>query len=171
MPRKLGLGGPASFQSRLSEELRNNGIEVTFDTEDPAVSTILVVGGTRHLGVLYRARRRGVRIVQRLNGMNWIHRQRNTGLKHFLRSEINNRILQTIRSRLADAIIYQSEFSQGWWHRVYGPVRAPGKVVYNGVNISAFTPDSDIRPPSDRYRMLLVEGNLGNGYEFGVNVA
>ncbi len=171
MPRKLGLGGPASFQTRLSEELRNNGIEVTFDTEDPAVSTILVVGGTRHLGVLYRAKRRGVRIVQRLNGMNWIHRQRRTSLKHFLRSEINNRILQTIRSQLADAIVYQSEFSRDWWHRVYGPVRVPGKVVYNGVNLSAFTPDSEIRPPNDRYRMLLVEGNLGNGYEFGVNVA
>ncbi len=171
MPRKLGLGGPASFQARLAEELRANQVEVTFDPDDPAVSAILVVGGTRHLGVLLRARRRGVRIVQRLNGMNWVQRQRYTGAKHFLRAEVNNMILATIRGQLADRIVYQSQFSHDWWHRVYGPVRAPGRVVYNGVNLNEFSPFSEITPPSDRYRMLLVEGNMGNGYEFGVNVA
>jgi hypothetical protein len=58
LPQKLGLGGPASFQARLAEELRANQIDVTFDPEDPAISTILVVGGTRHLSELRKAKQR-----------------------------------------------------------------------------------------------------------------
>lgn len=171
LPKKLGLGGPASFQARLAEEFRSRHIDVTFDLEDPAISAILVVGGTRHLGELRKAKQRGIRIVQRLNGMNWVQRQKFTGVKHFLRAEVNNWILSTIRHTLADRIVYQSEFTRGWWHRVYGEVKAPGTVIYNGVNLQKYAPLSEITPPTDRYRMLLVEGNMGNGYEQGLLTA
>jgi glycosyltransferase involved in cell wall biosynthesis len=144
---------------------------VTFDPEEPAISTILVVGGTRHLNELHRARRRGVRIVQRLNGMNWVQRQKFTGVKHFIRAEINNWILTTIRRDLADRIIYQSEFSRDWWMRAHGEVRASGTVIYNGVNLADFAPMPEIPLAADRYRMLLVEGNIGNGYEQGLITA
>jgi len=167
LPRKLGLGGPASFQARLSEELRAHDVAVTFDPADPAISAILVVGGTRHLGELRAAKRRGVRIVQRLNGMNWVQRQKFTGVKHFFRAEINNWILSTIRRDLADRIVYQSEFTHGWWQRVYGEVKAPGTIIYNGVNLTEYSPSLIITPPQDCYRMLLVEGNFGGGYEQG----
>jgi len=97
LPRKLGLGGPASFQARFSEALRLQRIKVTYDPDDLAVSAILVVGGTRHMAELRHAHRRGVRIVQRLNGMNWVHKQKFTGLKHFIRAEYGNWVLSTIR--------------------------------------------------------------------------
>lgn len=171
LPKRLGLGGPASFQARLSEELRADGIGVTYDADDPAVSAILVVGGTRHLQELRAAKRRGVRIVQRLNGMNWVQRQKFTGVKHFLRAEVNNWILSTTRRTLADRIVYQSEFTQSWWQRVYGEVHAPGTVIYNGVNLEEYAPLAGIHPPADRYRMLMVEGNMGNGYEQGLITA
>lgn len=171
LPRKLGLGGPASFQARLADELRANGVGVTFDPEDSAISAILVVGGTRHLGDLRKAKRRGVRVVQRLNGMNWVQRRKFTGIKHFFRAEINNWILSTIRRDLADRIVYQSEFTNKWWHRVYGEVRAPGTVIYNGVNLTEYAPQANIDLPKDHYRMLLVEGHLGGGYEQGLITA
>ena len=171
LPRKLGLGGPASFQARLIEEFRRNRIDVVFDPADPAVSAILVIGGTKSLGDLKRAKRRGVRIVQRLNGMNWVHRQKFTGIKHFLRAEVNNWILSTIRSHYADRIIYQSQFSQEWWHRVYGKVDAPGTVIYNGVNLEDFSPLGQNDMPMDHYRILMVEGHMGGGYEGGLLTA
>jgi glycosyltransferase involved in cell wall biosynthesis len=170
-PRKFGLGGPASFQSRLIEELRANQVRVVFEPDDLSVAALLVIGGTRHLSELRAAKRRGVRVVQRLNGMNWVHKKKNTGLKHFLRAEVNNYLLATIRKRIADKIIYQSHFSQNWWNRIWGSVNKPETVVYNGVNLDQFNPAGVKDLPSDRYRMLLVEGNLGNGYEQGLFTA
>lgn len=168
LPEVIGLGGPASFRARLIKGLRERGIEVITSPLDPGCQSILVIGGTRHIDLLWRAKRRGTRIVQRLNGMNWIHRKVNTGRKHWLRSEINNRILSTIRGSLADAIVYQSQFARNWWQTVYGPTRASGHVVYNGVDLSAYTPEGPQERPAGRYRVLMVEGNVSGGYEQGL---
>ena len=171
LPRKLGMGGPASFQARLSDALRQQGVGVTYDPDDPAASVILVIGGTRHFGELMRAKQRGVRIVQRLNGMNWVHKKKNTGIKHFLRAEAGNWILSTIRKNFADKIVYQSHFSQDWWQRVYGGVNATESVIYNGVNLEEYSPLGTFDRPTDRYRLLIVEARLGGGYEQGLFTA
>jgi len=171
LPRKLGMGGPASFQARFAEALRLQGVSVSYDPDDPAISAVLVVGGTRHFADLRTARRRGVRIVQRLNGMNWVHKKKYTGIKHFLRAEAGNWILSNIRTHLADRIVYQSHFSQDWWSRVHGEVKAAGTVIYNGVDLEQFSPIGVGQRPTDRYRMLLLEGRLGGGYEQGLFTA
>lgn len=171
LPRLEGVGGPASFRARLVAGLKARGVPVVVDPLEPSCRSVLVIGGTRHLYELVRARRRGVRIVQRLNGMNWIHRRRFTGIQHYLRSEINNLTLSTIRRYIADRIVYQSNFARTWWQTVYQAVRAPGTVVYNGVDLNAFAPDGTGQLPPDRYRVLLVEGHLGGGNEDGLHNA
>lgn len=168
LPRLTGLGGPASFHARLISGLRARGIPVVQDSEDPSCQSILVIGGTRRVAELLRARARGVRIVQRLNGMNWIHRRRFTGVKHFIRAEANNLLLASIRRFIADQIVYQSQFSADWWQRVYKDCPAPRTVIYNGIDLNEFTPDCTSIPPTDRYSILLVEGRLGGGYEQGL---
>ena len=170
IPHKIGLGGPASFQTRFSAVCAERGHAINHDPLDPSNSAILVIGGTKHLRSLKQAKRNGVRIIQRLNGMNWLHRKTRTGLKHYLRSEVNNWILSTIRSE-ADQIIYQSEFSQGWWQRVYGDTPNPGRVIYNGVDLNQYNPTGIGNPPQDRIRILIVEGHLGNGYDQGLESA
>jgi glycosyltransferase involved in cell wall biosynthesis len=173
-----------SFQGRLASGLAARGIEVGYELEAGRWDAVLVVGGTRQLLALYSARRRGARIVQRLNGMNWIHRKARTGLRHALRSEANNAILAWIRGGLAHHIVYQSGFSQAWWERVYG--RAPGStsVVYNGVDLDVFSPQGPRladdggqaagQAPGGSQgfcRVLLVEGHLGGGYAMGLENA
>jgi glycosyltransferase involved in cell wall biosynthesis len=167
LPQKLGLGGPASFQSRLISVLIERGYSINHDADDPANSAILVIGGTKNINSLRRARRKGIRIVQRLNGMNWVHRKKNTGLKHYIRAEIGNRILSSIRG-MADQIIYQSEFTQNWWNKSYRETKSPAVVIYNGVDLTQFSPHGTEQPPADFYRLLLVEGHLGGGYEQGL---
>jgi glycosyltransferase involved in cell wall biosynthesis len=166
LPRLSGLGGMVSFQGRLAAGLAARGVLTTFDETEPGISAALMVGGTRRLDVLYSLRRRGIPIVQRLNGMNWIHRRMNTGLRHWLRSETNNLTLAFIRRSLASEVVYQSRFSQEWWERVYRPTGKPCRVVYNGVDLSKFSPHGEGglpegSPPQDRFRILLVEGRLG----------
>jgi glycosyltransferase involved in cell wall biosynthesis len=165
------IGEPVSFHNRLIAELQARGVEVHHNPHDPACTSILVIGGTSRLIDLIQAKRRGVRIVQRLNGMNWIHRKQNTGIGHYLRSERNNWILRFIRKNVADAIIYQSDFARTWWQTAAGQVQARGRVVYNGVDLHAFHPDGMHDRPKGHHRLLMVEGHLGGGNEQGLENA
>lgn len=168
--RIQGVAGPAGFQRRFATVLATRGIEVSYSLADEPYAAVLVIGGTRQLWGLWKAKRRGIPIYQRLNGMNWIHRVRRTGLRHFLRAEINNFLLRVIRNRLADGIIYQSEFSLQWWQREFGPAPVAEQVVHNAVPLEAYHPGAAERP-QEVCRILIVEGNLGGGYEFGLGAA
>src|SRR5512139_384732 len=108
VPNVAGVGGMVSFRARLMKGLAELGISVSTDLTDTPYQAVLVIGGTRDLLGLRRVKRRGVRIIQRLDGMNWIHRKRRTGLRHYGRAEYGNFILSQIRSHLADFIVYQS---------------------------------------------------------------
>jgi len=170
-PRVSGVGGMVSFRQKLGVGLDRRGIPVSDDLADGPYDAILVIGGTRQLPGLWRLRRKGVRIVHRLDGMNWLHRLHRTGLRHALRAEYGNWILSFIRSRLADRIVYQSEFARSWWDRVYGAVPGSTGVIYNGVDLSTYTPDGPHQRPEERWRILLVEGSLMGGYEMGLGAA
>jgi glycosyltransferase involved in cell wall biosynthesis len=171
VPSLSGVGGMVSFQGRLARGLKQRGVQVTYHLDDTPYQSVLVVGGTRQLAGLWRLRRRGVRIVQRLDGMNWLQRVQRTGAAHFVRAEMGNLLLAFIRSRLAHAIVYQSRFSREWWERRRGPLSKPCSVVYNGVDLDQFTPDGPGDPPDGVYRLLLVEGSLMGGYEQGLEAA
>ena len=171
VPKMSGVGGMVSFQAKLAGGLAALGIETCFDLGDKPYQAVLVIGGTRNLAGLWHARREGIPVVQRLNGMNWLHRLRQTGLRHYLRSEYGNLLLSFIRRRLATCIVYQSNFSHQWWERRYGKTRIPWQVVYNGVDLSAYSPTGAHSRPEGHWRILLVEGSLGGGYESGLETA
>jgi len=171
IPNVGGVGGMVSFRGRLVKGMTERGISVSFDLRDRPYDAILVIGGTRDLAGIWRTKRRGIPVIQRLDGMNWIHRKRRTGWRHYLRAEYGNLILSFIRSRLADHIIYQSEFSHQWWERVYGKCHAKWRVVHNGVELERYTPDGPGERPKEHVRILLVEGTIGGGYELGLRTA
>jgi glycosyltransferase involved in cell wall biosynthesis len=160
-----------SFKQKLVKGLTERGLDVCHDLEDTPYDAILVIGGTRRLAGLWRAHRSGIPIVQRLDGMNWLQRVCRTGLRHFLRAEWGNWLLRTIRARYANIVVYQSAFARAWWEREYGATKTPCHVVLNGVDLNAYTPVGPGQRPTDRYRLLLVEGTLGGGYELGLEHA
>lgn len=170
-PQVSGVGGMVSFQAKLKAGLAARGIQVTNDPSDEVSNALLVVGGTRQLVALRRARRRGTPIIQRLDGINWLHRRLRTGIRHWLRAEIGNWLLAYIRERIAIRIVYQSEFVKDWWVRKYGPGPSISRVVHNGVDLDTFKPASEGQAPSERIRILMVEGNLQGGYELGIETA
>jgi glycosyltransferase involved in cell wall biosynthesis len=169
-PAVEGTGGMASFRLKFEAGLKARGVDVTYNAGD-APEAVLVIGGTRNLLPLWKARRRGVRIVQRLDGINWVHRRRNTGPRHFLRAEYGNFILSLIRSRIATHVLYQSEFSRRWWQDWYGPTRSPSSVVHNGVDLNVYRPGPGDGKFNGRYRLLVVEGSLEGGYDMGLDNA
>ena len=98
-----------SFRLKFEEGVRARGVEVTNDSSEPA-DVLLVLAGTRHLLALREARRRGIRIVQRLDGINWVHRVHWAGARYTLRAVYGNRNLWFIRARLADRVITRRIF-------------------------------------------------------------
>lgn len=166
LPPKLGFGGPASFQAGLINSFKAAGVTVTHVPHEPGLSAILVFGAGADIGTLRAAQRAGVRVVQRLNGMNWVHRRKFTGVRHFIKAEAGNLKLRAVR-KLADRVIYQSRFARDWWEREHGIMGKPQVVVHNGVDLDLFTPHPPNRPV-DRYRVLMVEARHGGGYDQGL---
>jgi glycosyltransferase involved in cell wall biosynthesis len=200
LPRVEGVGGMVSFRYKLTVGLEERGIQVKNTLDEGPFAAVLVIGGTRQIRGLLRARRQGARLVQRLDGMNWLHRLRLPGspgnylpgnpkpnqsvhldptfgpnrqsrLRHFLRAEYGNLLLSQTRTHLAQRVIYQSEFSQTWWERVYGKTPVPATIIYNGVDLTQYTPVGPTELPTDRWRLLMVEGSLMGGYETGLDAA
>lgn len=169
LPARLGLGGPASFQSGLIKSFKIRGVEVIHDPLDPSVAAILLFGAARNLAAVRQAQSRGVRVVQRLNGMNWVHRKKYTGMRHFIKAEAGNLKLRAVR-KMADRVIYQSQFARDWWEREHGILDKPQVVIHNGVDLELFSPLTDAKP-SDRYRLLMVEAHHGSGYDQGLRSA
>lgn len=169
IPHNLGLGGPASFQGGLVSALQKRGVNISFDPLEPGISAILVFGAAQNTAGIILAQRAGVRVVQRLNGMNWVHRRRFTGVKHFIKAEYGNYKLRAFRQR-ADRVIYQSAFARAWWEKENGTLEKPQFVIHNGVDLKIFSPDP-VNLPDDRYRVLMVEGHHGGGYDQGVITA
>ena len=171
IPRASNVGGVTSFQAKLAVGLEKLGHQACYDLDETPYQAILLTGGVRNLPGLIHARRGGARIVQRLDGINWLHRRVHTGARHYLRAEYGNRLLALIRARFVSRIVYQSEFVRGWWRERFGSESVPTSVIHNGVDLSVFTPDGPHEHLSKRFRLLLVEGSLQGGYESGLGTA
>ena len=169
IPKVHGVGGMVSFLHKFSAGAQARGVQVTSDLTDIPYSAVLVIGGARQVPLLYRAKQRGVRVVQRLDGINWIHTVRPISFKHTLRAEYGNLLLAFIRHFMADHIVYQSAFSQRWWNKRFGALQTPASVAYNGVDLDVYSPGGE--RPAGVYRLLVVEGSLGGGYESGLENA
>ena len=165
LPELKGFGGPSSFQSKLKKGLQQSGITVHHDIHDPTTRALLVIAGTRRFNDLIYAKRNGIRIVQRLDGMNWLHKKHSTGLRHYLRSERMNLQLSITRRFFADAIVYQSKFTRDWWNTVFGPLQSPHTVIYNGVDIDEFSAGDVPYQNENEIRLLVVEGSFKGGHE------
>jgi glycosyltransferase involved in cell wall biosynthesis len=169
-PRVDGPGGVTSFRLKFENGLRSRGIDITNDpTED--VDVVLVLAGTRYLLPIWRARRQGKRIVQRLDGINWIHHARWAGPRYTVRAIYGNANISFIRRRLANQVIYQSQFIKHWWEDWYKPARVPASVIINGVDLKRYTPQGLHERPSMHYRLLVVEGSLAGAQNYGITNA
>jgi glycosyltransferase involved in cell wall biosynthesis len=157
----------ASFRLKFEQGLKSRGVDVTYDLDDKS-DAVLVIAGTRFLPRLNRVRRRGIRVVQRLDGINWVQRVKWSGLKYTVRAVYGNFMLSLIRSRFADRVIYQSQFVRQWWEDWYGVAKAPATVVINGVDLQTYTPEGEHERPNNIYRMLLLEGSLARGLNSGL---
>ena len=173
LPEAASLGGPRTFQQNLIAWAKRSGeIDIHFDADREDIDAFLVIGGPKkYLKRLLEARKKGIPVVHRLNGMNWIHRCRPCGLKYSLHSEMANLAIAFYRRFVVSGIIYQSPFCEERWNRVYGSLGKPSTVIFNGVDTSRFSPGESTPDFSDRIDFVLAEGSFRYGMDFGLDAA
>jgi glycosyltransferase involved in cell wall biosynthesis len=93
------------------------------------------------------------------------------GLRYTVRAIYGNANLSFIRRRLADKVIYQSDFIKNWWEDWYKPARVPSSVILNGVDLDQYTPHGLHERPSGHYRILIVEGSMAGAQNSGLHNA
>lgn len=141
-PHKSGSGGPGSFQTRFEEQLKKLGYKVTYAGRDEKPDLVFIVGGTKKMSWLIKCKLKGIPVIYRLDGINWLHRKRVAGrsLKLFYTSEVINLLSRITHAFLADYIVYQSEFVQKWWDRKGFVKRKNYSIIHNGVDIEEYKP-------------------------------
>jgi glycosyltransferase involved in cell wall biosynthesis len=152
------MGGPGTFQIRFEEQARAQGWPVQYADAASDPDIVLLITGTRRLRWLRRARKRGARLVLRLDGVLWRHNLAGTSLRvrslHGLRN-----LAAAYHRRGADAVVYQSEFLRQEWGRLFGNTKAREFVIYNGTDLASFSPAP--RPAnSGAPHLLCVEGTF-----------
>jgi glycosyltransferase involved in cell wall biosynthesis len=170
--RVTGIGGPISFQQKLVRGLTQRNIAVTYDLDDEPYDAVLVINATRQLSRLWRCKRRGVRIVQRLGIPNWLHDYLPVRRWKRIQARVRNLMMQWIRQSLADCVVYQSCFVQNVWNKAYGATKAPSTVIYNGVDLAVFNPDGSRYQSQADVCLISVEGTQGSDpFDIAVSVA
>lgn len=157
-PHPPGSGGPGSFQIRFEKALKSEGHEIIYANSFKVPDIVFVVGGTKKLYWLWKLKRKGIPILYRLDGINWLHKKRKLQIKAYLVSEMRNLLNKTIHGFLADKIVYQSDFVKSWWNKEGWVKHANASVIYNGV------PQSEIKINySEVYkdkRLVILEGTI-----------
>jgi glycosyltransferase involved in cell wall biosynthesis len=133
----------------------------TIDSSVEVPDVIFVNIGTRRLFWLWRMRRKGVKILHRLDGVVWREFLQDRGVKISLLCHVRNFIMAFIRRRLADVVIYQSEFIRKSWDERFGAVSTPSRIIYNGTNPDLFYPVAQKR--EGKPVLLCVEGEIQRG--------
>lgn len=154
--RPSNLGGPGTFQQMLSRELTRLGWQIAYPEEAIRPDAILVIGATRNVRWLWRSRRAGVRVVQRLDGMEWLSKKKRTAGGLQMQAFLRNRLIALIRAHLGDVVVYQSRFAKDWWDREFGPRPGRWEIVYNGVDLDVFKPNG----AGHGRRLICVEGGI-----------
>lgn len=142
-------GGSVSFARVLADWLPRAGVTVGFDP-GAAVDAILVFSHHGDAGTLKRQRRRGVKILHRID------ERRDPGERGW-RSRKHGAIARL--NALADVTVFQSEFVRD----NMGPLcTAPRAVViHNGADTALFSPDGPRRPLEGRPAALHVSHGVG----------
>jgi glycosyltransferase involved in cell wall biosynthesis len=147
-------GGPATFVQNLAAEFQRQGIAFTSRPEASNLRSALIPV-EYDLDWIREWKRRGVRIVQRLDGVYYPskHGEAYRGL---------NRNLELIYRELADAVIYQSRYSYLQCREVLGLSGAKSEVIIlNGADTELFHPVA--RPPATKEGWIFASsGNFRN---------
>ena len=160
MKKPISIGGPSSFQIRFENKLRENGYKIIYANSKICKknSVIFIIGRTKKIFWLLKNKIYGTKIILRLDGINDYSYHFKDGFLNFVKSRIINIIVNFIRCRLANHIVYQSLYVRKVW-KTFGATKSGSSVIYNAVDLNEFYPtnkDSKLL----NAKIVVVEGTV-----------
>lgn len=152
-------GGPGTFQNLISDCLRNEGADILPHSSEEIADFVFVIGGTKKIGWLRKQKRKGAKVLHRLDGMKWRHWVEKSTIKHKVLFSFQNRMTALIRSRFADLIVYQSSFVENWWNERFGTPQAHSEIIPNGTDLDHFKPSRN-EGKAEVPTLVCFEGNV-----------
>lgn len=169
MPKYLGFpgkpaskGGPGSFQQRFASRMKEKGWQIVYPGEKITPDIILVNNSTKHIWWLLKSKFKGSAIIYRVGGINWLYRHDPdySGIEKAF-ATLKDNLIGISHRLLGDAIIFQSEFSEKWLIKLRQSGNLKNRaIIYNGVDLDVFKPQSDVPVEMPDISLLCVEGNL-----------
>ncbi len=130
-----GIGGTATFALKFKSGMEQQGHEVFFDYREDYDVLFLIVQCP--LAYLWDAKKKGKKIIQRLDGTYYWSV---SGWKYTL----YNLKAKIIRHFFTDFTIYQSEYSKYCAEKFLGKKHSdPSSLIYNGVDLELFSSKGD----------------------------
>jgi len=145
MPRiPSNVGGPKSFLSQLKNQLNRQGVKITHNKFAPF--DVALVPITCDLKVARNWKRRGKKVVQRLDGLFYDHLSGDFDVE-------GNKTIPEIYREMADVVVFQSHYSRKQCQHFLGNSGAKVEtIIYNGVDLELFKPCGiDLNPDSWRF--------------------
>jgi glycosyltransferase involved in cell wall biosynthesis len=152
-------GGGNQFLLALVRELRGRGLAVETNQLSGGTPACLYNSFNFDFGRLRRFARDGVRMVHRVDGPVGVYRGFDDG---------TDRAIARINSELADATIFQSEYSLGK-HRELGLDLANPVVIRNAVDSSIFHPPT-VREPLAGRRVRVISSSWSDNPRKGADI-
>lgn len=152
------IGGPTSFLRRLRMGLEQQGIKVNLGSLGRDSDVLLVINATKNFVPLLSARGARIPIIQRLGGINWMHRTADTAWKTYLKACYSNLGMLLTAKWFANHIVYQSRFVEAWWQS-HSRLRCTSSVIYNGVDLNHFSPYGESYSSDAEVVLISVEGH------------
>ena len=130
--RDITYGGPGSFQSRFIKSLKKKKVRHSIKKINSKLNNcLLLIAGTKNIFLLLFYIFKKIKIVHRLDVLNWQHKIKCGSFSKYWLSETRLKLVWFIRRYLADKIIYQSEFVKNLWQQ-YDYLNKPSIVIHNG---------------------------------------
>jgi glycosyltransferase involved in cell wall biosynthesis len=156
-PRKASNeGGPSTFQKNLENFLRNNDYEIYYPENNVVPTCVIVISGTKKLFWLLKMKFKGVKIIQRLDGMNWKLWREEKNIFILTKQILQNFLILLIRNYLADHVVYQSKFVESWWDDKFGKVKK-SSVILNGTDMQIKQHRTFI---DEKFTITCIEGTI-----------
>ena len=160
-------GGVGSFQIRLSKNFKKRGVSYTCGSlRKDFTNVCLVMGGTRKILWLLILKAKGVKIVHRLDGLNWQHKVEYPGLKKYIKAQLRQLIVTLIRRFLADGVIYQSKFVLDFWNS-YDLLNTDYAIIHNGIEMQNKGTVAKLKE-EDTEKVLCVEGEINGDSSYEI---
>lgn len=138
IPFKPGdVGGTSIFMRKFVEGLMKKGVEVTTDIDDNYELLFVIISYDGFFNKkLQEKKEKGVKIVQRLDGVL-------TFATSYFFYPLRNFGMKCVHNKIADYIIFQSEYSKFLCDKYLGKPRCDWSIIYNGVDLQKFSPKGD----------------------------